>query len=174
MFKFFRIYIPRGSQVHFAITLLIFIVVFISNKLATPFRPNIFVQRDNPLNELVADIRPYSDCCSYLLVWGAESQINFSLDKESPSRFFYQYALFSDSFATSTMINEFLRDIAIRKPLIVDASATDGEVPPIKHNLANFSGRKNEIIQPIQDYVAINYYPVHEMSNGWIIYSPNP
>jgi len=153
---------------------LIFFGLFISGRLTTSFYPDVFSPDDNPEKELLTEIKPYTDCCAYLLVWGAEAQINFALDKESPSRYFYQYPLFSDSYATPEMISEFVHDITVKKPLIIDTSATNVKAYPIDRTPSNFTGQTTKRLQPFLSYVAENYYPTRELSNGWIIYSPNP
>jgi hypothetical protein len=57
----------------------------------------------------------------YVLLWGAESSINFSAQRRSPTRFVYQYPLYQEGYFDGTMIQEFLADIIKNRPrLIID------------------------------------------------------
>ena len=59
----------------------------------------------------------------YVLVWGAEAGINFSSRRQSPTRFVYQYPLYTRGYQSVHMIEEFLDDIRTNEPaLIVDTS----------------------------------------------------
>ena len=68
----------------------------------------------------------------YVLVWGAEAGINFSSRRQSPTRFVYQYPLYTRGYQSVHMIEEFLDDIRTNEPaLIVDTSPSNGRIPPI-------------------------------------------
>jgi len=57
----------------------------------------------------------------YVLLWGAESSINFSAQRRSPTRFFYQYPLYEKGYVDEKMIEEYLDDIIKNRPrLIID------------------------------------------------------
>jgi hypothetical protein len=59
----------------------------------------------------------------YVLLWGAESSINFFTERESPGKYVYQYPLFTDGYVNEQMILEFLEDIIQKKPkLIIDTN----------------------------------------------------
>jgi hypothetical protein len=66
----------------------------------------------------------------YLLIWGFELKYYFMANRESPSRFAYQYPFIAPGFATQAMIDELIHDIATKKPLIVDSSISDGSGIP--------------------------------------------
>lgn len=56
-----------------------------------------------------------------ILLWGAEASVNYFLRRKSPTRFVYQYPLYTKGYVSEQMILEFLDDlIRKRPPLIVD------------------------------------------------------
>ena len=58
---------------------------------------------------------------SYVLLWGAESDVNFFTQRRCPSRFVYQYPLYTQGYVDEQMIEEFLQDtIRIRPAVIID------------------------------------------------------
>ncbi|HVY54653.1 MAG TPA: hypothetical protein VHC46_02760, partial [Thermodesulfobacteriota bacterium] len=71
---------------------------------------------------------------NYLLMWGAEASYNFFTKMRSPTRYVYQYPLYTCGYHTDEKIQEFLDDIARTHPLIVDTSATNEDIPPIDNN----------------------------------------
>lgn len=67
-----------------------------------------------------------------ILVWGAESAVYVLSDREAPTRFAYQYPLYTRGYAANAHIEIFLREIMARPPtLIIDASGGDALVPPL-------------------------------------------
>jgi len=56
-----------------------------------------------------------------VLIWGAETAINYSSRRLSPSRFVYQYPLYETGYTNEKIIEEFLEDIVKNEPrLIID------------------------------------------------------
>ena len=55
----------------------------------------------------------------YVLVWGAETTINFLSKRESPSKYVYQYPLLTAHYQKPEMIEQFYREIIINKPLLI-------------------------------------------------------
>ena len=67
-----------------------------------------------------------------VLLWGDEPGLNFATRRYSPSRFAYQYPLYTRGYGTALLVREFLQDLENNKPaLIVDASSSDRITPPI-------------------------------------------
>lgn len=57
-----------------------------------------------------------------VLLYGAEAATNFGARRQSPSRFVYQYPLYTEGYADQQKIEEFLGDIIDNKPrLIIDS-----------------------------------------------------
>lgn len=107
-------------------------------------------------------IRSNSDTGDYVLLWGAESGINFVTKRRSPTRFVYQYPLYMKGYVNEQMIEEFLEDI-IKKPpkLIID---THNPKTPI-FDFPLQTNKTVSLIKQIQEY-----YQIKEEINGWTIY----
>lgn len=54
-----------------------------------------------------------------VLLWGAETSVNYLSQRISPTRFVYQYPLYQPGYATETMILQFLDDILDKKPAYI-------------------------------------------------------
>jgi hypothetical protein len=84
-------------------------------------------QRD-VVTYVMTEIEP-DDC---VLMWGAETSINFVTGRRAPSRFAYQYPLYRVGYQTVDMIREFLDDLKAQQPaLIIDSSRTNCMIPPL-------------------------------------------
>jgi len=126
-------------------------------------------QRPNPVIEEINDVAENEN---YLLMWGAESSVNFITEIKTPTRYLYQYPLYTCGYYTEEMLEEFLDDIAHRKPLIVDTSTTNKLTPPIdddKRKLwrkVTFAGRQTSdcVQSPAMDrvygFINSKYEPV--------------
>lgn len=67
-----------------------------------------------------------------VLVWGAETSINFLSQRRSPSRFSYQYPLWAEGYTSTDIAYSFLSDLGANPPaLIIDTSSTNDLVPPL-------------------------------------------
>ena len=85
----------------------------------TTFRLVDFVQSETTPDEPV-------------LVWGALPVLNWLTGRASPTRFAYQYALYTDGFQSPALFEEVLADLEWQLPaLVLDTSGADGSVPPI-------------------------------------------
>jgi len=85
------------------------------------FRFNNFEEHKKTL-DFIKDNSKNEDA---ILVWGSESAIYVLSDRNSPSRYFYQYPLFTPGYATSERIREFTDSIKANKPkVIIDTSAS--------------------------------------------------
>ncbi len=82
-------------------------------------------------SQILAEIEQAAQPHEYLLMWGAEASFNFLLAKESPSRFVYQYPLYTAVYATPEMAANFLDGVARKRPLIIDTSPSNTNVPPL-------------------------------------------
>ncbi len=66
-----------------------------------------------------------------ILVWGAEAQIYSLAQKDSASKYFYQYALFTPGYEKKA-VDEFLQEIQESRPVfVIDASFTTAKVVPL-------------------------------------------
>jgi hypothetical protein len=137
-------------------------------------------QRPNPIIENINNI---SENENYLLMWGAESGVNYVTRLKSPTRYIYQYPLYTCGYSTEEMLEEFLGDIAHNRPLIVDTSTTDKLTPSIddlKRKLwrnVPFAGRQTSdclqstAMDRVYGFINSKYEPVDVIEeNGWTIY----
>ncbi len=105
--------------------------------------------RKNSHSEIAA-IQKNLNGTDYLLMWGAETSYNFVTGMKSPTRYVYQYPLYSCIYTTDKMVKSFLDDIEKTHPLIVDTSSTNAYIPPIDKNerknwkYISFAGHKND------------------------------
>ncbi len=130
----------------------------------------------HPLNRL----REYTEGYADLVMWGNEAEYNFLLDKDSPTRFVYQYALMNPAFATDQMVEEFVSGLEASMPLIVDASRGNADAIPLE------PGRRAELLaepgasdkyrylQPLFSFIDANYQPGGNLARNWIVLVPNP
>ncbi len=69
----------------------------------------------------------------FVLMWGAETSVNFLAHRRSPSRYVYQYALYMRGYSKPWRILEFFRNLRAHSPVvIVDTSSTNDLIPPIE------------------------------------------
>jgi hypothetical protein len=95
-------------------------------RLSTPV--STAVTRADAVRYIAAHISP-SDS---VLIWGAEPGVTFAAQRRSPTRFVYQYPLYTSGYVDSLLVREFLCDIAADPPaLVIDASSSDRITPPI-------------------------------------------
>ncbi len=98
----------------------------------------------------------------YVLMWGAESSVNFFTERKSPSRFVYQYPLYTRRYADEANILEFLDDIIQYRPrLIVD---TANELTPF----FDFPVQTENIKEKIE-YIRSHYQRERNLDN-WTVY----
>ncbi|MEQ9618319.1 MAG: glycosyltransferase family 39 protein [Deltaproteobacteria bacterium] len=141
---------------------------------------DLILSNKQKLNPGIEKIRKYTKDENYLLMWGAESSVNYVTEIKAPTRYVYQYPLYTCGYYTEEMINEFLDDIAQKKPLIVDTSMTNELIPPIDDNerkqWINAGGNTRDcLLSPKMDdvfkFINSRYEPVDVISkNGWTLY----
>lgn len=132
---------------------------------------------------VIDKVERHRDGAEYLLMWGAEASVNYATKIKSPTRYVYQYPLYTCGYYTEEMINEFLDGIRGKNPIIVDTSSTNEFIPPIddikreKWAYLAFAGNSGADCQVLQDmgevfdYISSQYEPVDTIEeNGWVIY----
>jgi hypothetical protein len=109
----------------------------------------------------------------YLIVWGAEAELNFVTNRASPSRYVYQYPFFSSRYVTPAMIRAFRQDIADKKPLIVDASSSSlsPRMPPIRSSDKKDDPAISAELSSVFEFVESNYAQITVIQpQGWPVY----
>ena len=68
-----------------------------------------------------------------VLMWGAETDVNYLARRRAPGRFVYQLPLFDRAYGTQRLWQAFLADIATSPAVIIDTTNLDANsvVPPI-------------------------------------------
>ncbi len=66
-----------------------------------------------------------------VLIWGNASAYNFLTERQAPSRFVYTYAFGVPYYVSQEMADGLIKDIAEKKPMIIDATAKDKTIAGI-------------------------------------------
>jgi len=130
--------------------------------------------------KVVSDyIRVSTSPMDYVLLWGAEASINFSSGRLSPTRFVYQYPLYTHGYHDASMVEEFMRHLKLNSPaLIVDGWRGTDKIPPIDAKArSNWNTSWNPHyqtlpeMQAVLDYIALNYVLVDSIGpDRWPVY----
>ncbi|NCF69048.1 MAG: hypothetical protein GWP61_24065 [Chloroflexi bacterium] len=114
---------------------------------------------DSELASRIADATTSDDS---VLIWGAESITNFESQRRSPTRFVYQYPLYTEGYADERLIEEFLEEIIKNKPrLIIDSR---NPLTPL-YNFGITSPQIEESINTLR-----THYQFREGFETWTIY----
>ncbi len=90
------------------------------------------VEQSRKPNEILSQVTHYiAGNDRTLLMWGAESHVNFLVDRESPTRFVYLFPLQMPGYASKELIDELILDIQTNRPIIIDTTGTKSPFPPI-------------------------------------------
>lgn len=87
----------------------------------------VYIYRRLTKSETIINyIRENTSPGDQVLIWGAETSVNYFAERKSPTRFVYQYPLHRTGYVTEGMIHEFLDDVIRNRPrLIVDTGTQD-------------------------------------------------
>ncbi|RLC98020.1 MAG: hypothetical protein DRI77_06025 [Chloroflexi bacterium] len=115
-------------------------------------------------HQMAEYIKRSTNASDYVLIWGAETSVNFVACRQSPTRFVYQYPLYTRGYQSVALIKEFLDSIATNKPvLVVDTSPSNELIPPLdpiareKWSLASENYGILPAMDSVFDYIASNY-----------------
>jgi hypothetical protein len=118
--------------------------------------------RGTAYNEVIAYVEQHTSPDDFVLVWGAETGINYETQRRSPTRFVYQYPLYEAGYASQQNVEEFLDAIVQQKPrLIID---TLNSLTPI-YDFGITSPRIEGNLQLLQ-----SSYKVSKQLGPWTIY----
>lgn len=102
----------------------------------------------------------------YVLMWGAETRINFIANRRSPTRFVYQYPLYHPNYTHEALIVEFLDDILDNQPrLIIDTKNDELPLFSFPINTPAIQSRLTQVR---------SQYRVKEEVGGWTVYERDP
>jgi 4-amino-4-deoxy-L-arabinose transferase-like glycosyltransferase len=84
------------------------------------YMDQIFIYRKFTKNEPVINyIKEVTAPQDYVLLWGAETSVNYFSQRRSPTRFVYQYALEREGYVNEELILEFLKDVIQNRPQLI-------------------------------------------------------
>ncbi len=147
-------FVPKAKNLFLAL-----ITLFASIPLLTEWYYSLKEPDQNFNKALVQFILQETQPDQTVLIWGAETAINFYTDRTSPSRYVYQYPLVQENYVTEEMILDFLSEIERNKPeLIIDSARAD--MPFLQFPIE--SERINEQINKIY-----SQYKEAAIINGW-------
>jgi hypothetical protein len=113
-------------------------------------------------NDVISYVKLHTSEDDFVLVWGAETGINFSTQRRSPSRFVYQFPLYEAGYADQKIIEEFLGDIIQHQPpIIIDTQNSDMPI-------YDFGITSPEISNDLQ-FLQSNYKVVEKLG-PWVVY----
>ncbi|OGT25790.1 MAG: hypothetical protein A2Z17_07110 [Gammaproteobacteria bacterium RBG_16_66_13] len=124
-----------------------------------------------------AEVTAYNG--TYLLMWGAEVSYNYIAGLPAPTKYAYQYPLYTCDYVSGDMLATFRRDIETWQPVIVDTSSTNDRVPPIDPNLRGQRPQLEEecalspAMRDLLEWLQRSYtYAGSLPSTGWAVYRP--
>ncbi len=161
--------------------LLVALIISLPNIIqAVPNQVSILINRGiSPQADLINYITEETKENDYVLMWGAESSINFVTNRRSPTKFVYQYPIYTVGYQSNEIIVEFLEDIEKNKPkIIVDASSNDNWIPPIneekridwEENITLSQYSPMESMEQVYSFIDTNYIYSTTLG-GWDIYT---
>lgn len=112
--------------------------------------------------ELIEYVQTTTSADDKVLLWGAQAEVNFFAERQSPTRFVYQYPLYLQGYTTEEKIIEFLDNVIKAQPiLIID---TKNPFTP----LYDFPIQTKDIEERIE-WLRSNYQITKTIDN-WVIY----
>jgi hypothetical protein len=113
-------------------------------------------------DSVIQYIQSHSSPDDSVLLWGAQSSINFFAGRKSPTRFVYQLPLYNPYYADEEMILEFLGDISRNRPrLIIDAR---DPATPIFYSVI-----QSQAINAAMESLKTSYHVVDNLGD-WTVY----
>ena len=113
-------------------------------------------------NDVISYVKLHTSEDDFVLVWGAETGINYATQRRSPSRFVYQYPLYQAGYVNQKIIEEFLGDIVRNKPrLIIDTKNPDTPI----YDFGIASPKIEADLQFLQ-----SNYQIEEELGPWTVY----
>jgi len=146
-------------------------IVFLKSLYLTQYK-----QVNEPEWEIVHFIRERVDPEDYVLVWGHDGDINYLTQTRSPSRFFMQYGLLTENYATPELVKEFIESVRKNRPkYIIDSPNI--VFPPIgKERRDHWTAGSEEKEKTADSFEAFfefvdENYTVCRQIDDWIVYT---
>lgn len=117
-------YPPMSRKIKRMLTICIAVIFFIpvvGAGIALVKDSHYISDRGIAYNDVISYVKLHTSEDDFVLVWGAETGINYATQRRSPSRYVYQYPLYQAGYTDQKIVEEFLGDIVRNKPrLIID------------------------------------------------------
>lgn len=138
----------------------------------------LILQRPTPpTSSLVNYLKMQTDPDEYILMWGAETTINFLSQRKSPVKYIYQYPLYIPGYGNKNNRQEFFQDLQQKKPrIIVDNQVGDDFVPDLycgNDNPSIWYLPQNLPMKKTRDFICQNYSLQTIIDKQWLIYKIN-
>jgi hypothetical protein len=111
-----------------------------------------------------------------VLVWGAETAVNFLCERPAPTRFVYQYPLYTSGYTRDELLKEFAADLRRNPPLFVlDTSSSNIIIPSLDDRAMTPSETAETVytvppaIHEIRSWITANYVAVDTIG-GWSVF----
>jgi len=163
----------KGLRVYLAVVLL---GVPVATTIVRLWLKQMDVTGPERQNSLVTYVVEHTSPDDTVLVWGANTVLNFQSGRDSPTQFHYGYPLIVPDAITSDYIREMVRDLQLGQPaIIVDSTMVDGDrVPPLDPTRRitwwEAGGRRDVAnLEPIYSFVAEHCWIANEI-DGIVIY----
>jgi hypothetical protein len=127
-----------------------------------PYTEQLLAYKDAGNPTLIKYLKTVTSPEDFVLIWGADTDINYFAQRKSPSRFVYQYPLYDKGYVTENMVLEFLNDISIRHPKLI-INMMNPSTP-----FYNFPIKSSEITA--LTYKLQSEYRYKETINGIVVY----
>lgn len=138
---------------------------------------NRYHQNHNDL-EVISYIKENGHVSDKVLFWGAEAKFNVMLNRDTPSKYVYQYPFFMRGYAKQPMIDEFIYNLKSDPPeYIIDTSSTNSAIIPINQSkrmewpLLQSRSASDIDFSDYFRFVNAHYRPIKTVPNkNWVIY----
>ena len=124
--------------------------------------------------DAIAFVKSHTAESERVLIWGAAASINYESGRMSPTRFVYQYALFTPGYRNEELFASFLNDMRGHPPaMLVDAALEgDGSVMP---PLDSARYERLTMLRMIEESTGAHYQLVTTVGpSRWPIYARAP
>jgi len=114
------------------------------------------IEKNHPLIDYIHDNTDPED---KVLLWGFGRWLTYLIDRESPSRYVYQFALNTPGYTTDEMVDEFTHALKVKKPKFI-IEAINYFIPLDSNQLLSYGGYVHPEYIEIIKFIEKNYHIV--------------
>jgi hypothetical protein len=114
------------------------------------------IEKNHPLIDYIHDNTGPHD---KVLLWGFGRWLTYLIDRESPSRYVYQFALTTPGYTTDEMVVQFARNLEYERPKFI-IEAINYFIPLSSNELLTYKGYVNPAYIDIVKFIEENYHVV--------------